>query len=243
MKTPALSVENVTVSYEGLLQPAIEDITFSIPTGSITALVGPNGSGKTTLIKTIIGLLPYKGSIAIDGKPLSKSYKHIGYVPQRFSFDLTYPVTVIEFLSFALWDFNSREREQIIKRTLADVGAESYTNRLLSTLSGGQLQRILLARALSRSPKLILLDEPEAGVDKGGEQTFYELLTALSKHKDLTVIVASHDLDLVYAYADSVICINRSIFCSGAPRDVLGNKSLAELYGREIKLYGHTHEH
>ena len=243
MINKAIIASDVMVSFDGLQTPALDHVNCTIHAGQITALVGPNGSGKTTLLRAIAGLIPYKGEITIFGKPAVEMSGTIGYVPQRFSFDISFPVTVFEFLSLALWDTPLKIHKELIRQSLSDVGASGYSSRLLSTLSGGQLQRVLLARALSRNPSIVLLDEPEAGVDKGGEQIFYDLLARLSKRGDLTVVVASHELDLVFAYAEQVICINRSIFCSGPPKDVLDTEILAKLYGRDVKMYGHTHEH
>jgi zinc transport system ATP-binding protein len=239
----AIVTSDLTVTFDGLPAPALDYVNCEIKAGEITALVGPNGSGKTTLLRAIAGLVPYKGTVMIAGKPADSMYQTIGYVPQRFSFDITFPVTVGEFLSLALWDKPRESQKELIRNALSDVGASGFSSRLLSTLSGGQLQRVLLARALSRSPSLVLLDEPEAGVDKGGEQIFYDLLTRLSKRGDLTVVVASHELDLVFAYAQHVLCINRSIFCSGPPKDVLKTANLEKLYGRDVKTFGHTHHH
>jgi zinc transport system ATP-binding protein len=243
MKQNAIIATDVTVSFSGLQQPALDHVNCSILRGEITALVGPNGSGKTTLLRAIAGLIPYKGTITIFEKPAESMHQTIGYVPQRFSFDVSFPMTVGEFLSLSLWDTTRLQQNEMIKKALFDVGASGFSSRLLSSLSGGQLQRILLARALLRNPSLVLLDEPEAGVDKGGEQIFYELLTRLAKRSDLTVVVASHELDLVFAYAEHVLCINRSIFCSGPPKDVLKTDTLAKLYGRDVKMFGHTHTH
>lgn len=240
MKT-ALEIENLTVTYPGYTHPAIENISFTVNENSITALVGPNGSGKSTLIKAVLGLIPYSGKILVFGKPVEKMYHGIGYVPQRFSFDPTFPITVEEFVRLVLYGHGENVAKRQLSKALSYVDADNLKQRKLSTLSGGQLQRILLARALAHDPKILLLDEPEAGVDVGGEQTFYDLLEKLVKDKKVTAVVASHELDVVYTYAQNVICINRKMFCEGTPKDVLTQEVFTELYGRGLKFYGHTH--
>lgn len=245
----ALVVKNLTVKYPGYTHSAIDGVNFSVKENSIAALIGPNGSGKSTVIKSILGLIDYSGDIEVFGKPVQKMYTEIGFVPQRYSFDSTFPITVNEFISLALESHMiASKKEKItnhhhsVKRVLNYVKAENLKTRKLSTLSGGQLQRVLLARALVHEPKLLLLDEPEAGVDVGGEQTFYELLEALVEEKKITALIASHELDVVYTYADHVVCLNKTVFCTGVPQKVLNQETFEKLYGRGLQFYGH-HEH
>lgn len=243
---PALEIDSLTVKYSGYTHPAVEDVSFSVKENTITALIGPNGSGKTTLIKSVLGLLEHEGEIKIFGKPVNEVYEQIGFVPQRFTFDQTFPITVYEFLSLVLTNHSSRSISQKVKKALSYVSAVDISNKKLSTLSGGQLQRVLLARALVKQPKLLLLDEPESGVDVGGEQTFYDLVEKLVKEKKVTAIIASHELDVVYAYAEKVICLNCRTVCIGKPQDVLKQETFEELYGRGLKYYGHPrkrHKH
>jgi ABC-type Mn2+/Zn2+ transport system ATPase subunit len=241
MKTPALSIENLTVRYPGYKHTAVELISFTVKENSIATLIGPNGSGKTTIIKAILELLPYKGTIKVFGKPANQMYKKIGYVPQKFNFDQTFPITVYDFISLVLYASSKDRTVKQVNKVLKYVEASDIINQRLSDLSGGQLQRVLLARALVHDPELLLLDEPEAGVDVGGEQTFYDLLEKLVKDKKVTALVASHELDVVYAYANQVICINKRMFCEGVPSEVLTQEMFTQLYGRSLKFYGHTH--
>lgn len=233
-----LDVQQVAVRYQGAIQNAIENISFQLEEHSITALIGPNGSGKSTLLKAILGFLPHSGTIQINGKPISDQYHLIGYVPQRFQFDTTFPITVHEFLHLAC---TKRSFDHEIAELLNEVNMNNKQDSLLSSLSGGQLQRILLVRSLLQNPHLLILDEPEAGIDIGGEQSFYVLLEKLVKEKNLTVLIATHELDIVYAFAKNVICINRTLVCTGAPKDVLTKQMFQNLYGHHLKFYGHEH--
>lgn len=231
-----LEVNNVSVQYPYAVESAIEQISFSLEPQTITALIGPNGSGKSTLIKAILGLIPYKGSIRLNEKPIEQSYAEIGYVPQRFSFDTTFPITVSEFIALSV-DNKPEKIEQVLRQ----VKMEGKAHAMLSQLSGGQLQRVLLARAIVHDPRILILDEPEAGVDIGGEQTFYTLLETMVKEKNITVLIATHELDIVYTFAENVLCLNRVLVCSGPPKQTLKKEMFTELYGRELQFYGHHH--
>jgi len=236
----ALEIKNLTVRYPEFAHAAVESISFFVNEGTITALIGPNGSGKTTLIKAILGLLPYVGDVEVYGKPVNKIYQQIGYVPQRFVFDQTFPITSYEFIDLAIPKDEDKNKAKI-EKALKRIDALELAHKKLSKLSGGQLQKILLARALVNKPKLLLLDEPETGVDVAGEQTFYDLLEKLVKKDKVTAIISSHELDVVYTYASQVVCMNRKILCVGKPQDVLDKDTFIELYGRDLKFYGHKH--
>jgi len=241
MTKSSLEINDLTIIYPGYAHAAIENVTFSVSEGTIAALIGPNGSGKTSIIRAILGLVDYKGEIKVFGKPIQKSRSLIGYVPQRFSFDPTFPITVFEFISMVLP--TAKRSRQLVDEALQYVEGTDLIKRKLSDLSGGQLQRVLLARALVIKPSLLLLDEPEAGIDVGGEQTFYDLMEKLVKDENITALVASHELDIVYAYAQQVICVNRKMLCYGVPKDVLNQETFVELYGRGLKFYGHENLH
>jgi zinc transport system ATP-binding protein len=236
MPRPAIQVENVTVRYHRHFEPAITDLTFTIEPATIAMIIGPNGSGKTTLIKAMLGLIPYEGNIKINGRDVAACEHAIGYVPQNHSIDLSFPMTVAEFLHFSHTncpDYVNRPAH--IHKTLALIGADHLKNQAIKTLSGGQLQRVLLARALMHQPRILILDEPEAGIDVGGEQTLYDLLVMLKKEHQLTSLVATHEIDLVHHYADHVLCLNQKLIASGKPAEVINQPTLMALYGRHIE--------
>ena len=246
----ALSVENLCVKINNI--HLIENITFSIEEGSIVAIIGPNGAGKTTLVKAILGLIHSIGSISIFGIPFSgkKSHINIGYVPQRLEFDRTFPLTVSELLSFTIPPIFSfpfikkRQEKTYIYRLLETVGAQDLADRGIGSLSGGELQRVMIAKAIVNEPKILFLDEPASGVDIEGQERFYDLIMRLNKEKGLTVILISHDLNIVYRFADNVLCINRKLICSGKPAEMLTDEVIKGVYGEMMGAYIHScHEH
>jgi len=233
-----LQLKTISVTYPGASHSSVESISFSLEPYSITALIGPNGSGKSTLLRAILGFIPHTGSIQFNGKPMKEQLHLVGYVPQRFQFDTSFPITVSEFLHLSCADQNF---DHEIEELLTQVKMDGKKNAQLSELSGGQLQRILLARSLLRDPQLLILDEPEAGIDAGGEQSFYSLLNEMVKAKKLTVLIATHELDIVYSFARQVVCINRTMVCSGPPQKALNEDMFTKLYGHGLQFYGHHH--
>lgn len=236
MKTlNAIEVQNLFFSYTPA-EKTLEGVSFVIPHGSICALVGPNGSGKTTLLKIMIGLLaPSEGDILILGNPPKESRAFIGYVPQRFSFDKTFPITAFEFLRMS---HPSRTRKEIVTHLL-HLNMDAHIDARLGVLSGGQLQRVLICRAMLSDPAVLFLDEPVSGVDVGGEQTFYELIAHLHREHNTTIVMVSHELDVVANFADLVLCINKKLVCEGKPEHVFTADTLTELYGKEAAHYHH----
>ena len=234
----AIEVTNLSFSYTpGEL--ALDGVSFSIPHGSICALVGPNGSGKTTLLKVLIGfLVPTSGSVRVLDKPPRESRSLVGYVPQRFTFDKTFPITVSEFLRLS---HPHLPRVQI-DEYLARLTMQSMADALLGSLSGGLLQRVLIARAMLSDPAILFLDEPVAGVDIGGEQTFYELIAHLHREYNTTIVMVSHELDVVAHFADMVLCINKKLVCEGKPEHVFTADTLTELYGKQAAHYHHKEQ-
>jgi ABC-type Mn2+/Zn2+ transport system ATPase subunit len=236
---PALEVKDVTVWFEGQDQPALDAVSFALDEGQIAIVIGPNGSGKSTLLKAILGLVPCSGEIRVFGMPAAAARRQIGYVPQRLAFDLTLPLTVREAVRMPLLGDRGPDGEASFRHFADVLAIADLLDRPLGTLSGGQLKRALIARAMVTEPRLLLLDEPEAGIDIGGEQTLYELLSQLVSHHRLTALVCSHELDLVFRYASQVLCLNRRLQCTGPPADVLTTEALARLYGPVTALYRH----
>jgi ABC-type Mn2+/Zn2+ transport system ATPase subunit len=237
--TSALALDGVTVRFERQEHPAVEDVSFTLAEGQIAILIGPNGSGKSTVLKAVLGLVPFAGTIAIFGQPAAAARRQVGYVPQRLAFDQTLPLTVEEAVRMPLFGDRGAEAEEAFRHFTSALGLTPLLGRPLGTLSGGQLKRTLIARAMVTRPRLLLLDEPEAGVDVGGELTLYELLDRLVSEHRLTALVCSHELELVFRYADLVLCLNRRLQCTGPPGDVLTPAALAELYGPATALYRH----
>jgi ABC-type Mn2+/Zn2+ transport system ATPase subunit len=236
---PALQVEEITVRFEGQEHPAIEDVSFQLEEGQIAIVIGPNGSGKSTLLRAILGLVPFQGTALVFGRPVQEVCREIGYVPQRLAFDLTLPLTVRETVRMPLLGARSAEIDARFQHFINELGVGNLLDRPLGTLSGGQLKRTLIARAMVTGPRLLLLDEPEAGIDISGEHTLYELLGQLVTHHRLTVLICSHELELVYRYANQVLCLNRRLMCAGPPASVLTAEALTRLYGPTTALYHH----
>lgn len=197
-----LGVNNLSVSY-GTNQ-VLRQVSFSIEKGEIVSVVGPNGSGKSTLVKALLGLIPYSGDVTVDGRPLTRGTQYIGYVPQRFDFDRTFPITVQEFLSL-VHDGATKDSEQELVR---DLQIDSLLTKRLGELSGGQLQRVLIVQALLSKPHILILDEPTTGIDSAGSQSFYEIIKHLNQEHQMTIILISHETEVVYNVSSRVICLD-----------------------------------
>jgi zinc transport system ATP-binding protein len=215
----------------------LSGIDLDIHPGEIVTLIGPNGSGKTTLVRALLGLEATDRGTIRRTPGLS-----IGYVPQRFSLDSALPMTVERFLALG-----NGSRALRIAETLAEVGASRVRQTQMGNLSGGELQRVLLARALLNDPALLVLDEPARGVDYVGEAELYALIGRLRDTRNLGVVLVSHDLHVVMAQSDRVICINHHICCSGVPETVAQHPEYARLFGpetaRSFGVYHHHHDH
>jgi zinc transport system ATP-binding protein len=245
--TVPVEVRDVQVSFDG--QPVLRGVNFTVPHGQLVALIGPNGSGKTTLLRCLLGLQKVSaGEIKLFGQTdLKKALPRVGYVPQRLPLDRSFILSVREFLALRLqktrnWFWQSHKTtDRLICDTLADIGVEPLLNRPLARLSGGQLQRVLIAFSLLTRPELLLLDEPTAGVDSPGEESFYELIANIQRRHHLTVILVSHDLSMVYRHAAHVYALNGVICCEGTPEQVMNAESLKQAYGIHVSPYEHHH--
>lgn len=226
-----LTVTDLSVSFGK--QKILDNVSFSVERDGTLAIIGPNGAGKTVLFRAILGLIPYEGEVG--WAPNIK----IGYVPQKLFVAKDLPLTVQEFLK--LKENNLAK----IDKVLNSVGIKkiSLLKNRLGDLSGGEMQRVLIANALLGSPQVLLFDEPTSGVDLAGEETIYGLMERLKKEVDLTIIFISHELDIVYRHATDVLCLNKEKICFGKPREVIDKETLSKMYGEDVKIYTHHHEH
>jgi zinc transport system ATP-binding protein len=245
MSDAILKVTNLRVDFSQ--DKILENLDFSVDKGEVLAIVGPNGAGKSVLFRALLGLIPYSGKVE-----WAKGLR-ISYVPQKFAIDRELPLSVEEFLNFK--EKNSKKILEALKSI--GIGTEHkgdpahqerhihkhILNQRLGWMSGGQLQRILIAWAMLDNPDVLLFDEPTTGIDIGGEETIYNLVKKLHEERKMTTLIISHDLNIVYKYANNVLCINKEMICHGVPSEVLDPKSLARLYGGEAGFYQHQHDH
>ncbi|MBF8280262.1 MAG: putative ABC transporter ATP-binding protein [Candidatus Magasanikbacteria bacterium] len=224
---PLLTVEHLSVKFGQNV--IVDDVSFSIFEGQVLALVGPNGAGKTTLMRAVLGLVPYEGQVEWH-EPAA-----LGFVPQRLDFDRTVPLTVTEIF------IAMRGRAIDVPKALSLLGASHLAASRLGDLSGGELQRVMLALALSGKPKMLFLDEPASGIDVGGGETIYSLIHDLAERGRITVFLISHDLDVVFKFADEVLCINKNMLCRGVPTKVLTSGTLKQMYGEHVSHFSHGH--
>lgn len=214
----------------------LKNISIHIHCREFTALIGPNGAGKSTLLKAMLGQLPYTGKMNYMDENFSAEVKPvIGYVPQTLTFDAGTPASVSDLFQGALskrpvWLGSNRKNRLRTLDALSVVGAEALLNRRIGALSGGELQRILLALALIPSPDLLFLDEPISGVDQNGTAKFYETVSELRKVFDLSIILVSHDFDLVARHADRVVLLNKVVLASGSPEEVFTGNHFKALF-------------
>jgi len=230
--------ENVTATLGGTI--ILESVSARVPLGSCTAIVGPNGAGKTTMLLALLGEVPFTGCIRISPIDEGRALR-IGYVPQRLQFDRGMPLTVLEFMAMGwqrtpLWFGVKRRYRERARQLLACVKLDGLERRRIGALSGGEMQRVLLALALAREPDLLVLDEPASGVDFQGEHIFCELLDGLRCAQGFTQLMVSHDLPTVTHHATHVICLNRKVAAEGAPRDVLTVENLTAIFGLHMGL-------
>jgi zinc transport system ATP-binding protein len=231
---PILVVRGLNVKFEK--EEVIRNLSFEVKRGEFLIVLGPNGAGKTTLFKAILGLVPSEGEIIWQGGKIPK----ISYLPERLSQDKfkNLAITVKEFFRF------KESSDEKIFSILKAVGLEpdEILNKNPGDLSSGQFQRMLIAWSLISEPEILFFDEPATGIDIGGEETIYSLLEKFWKGKNLTVLLITHDLNIVYKYATNVLCLSKKeICCFGTPKEILTPKVLEKIYGTEIKFYEHKH--
>ena len=229
-----LKVENVGISVNG--KSLVRGVSLEVKKGEIVTLIGPNGSGKSTTAKIALGI--YK---KIDGKVKTYTDK-IGYVPQKISIDWTLPIRVLDFMTLT-----EELTQDEINTALNLTGVEHLKDKSLSNLSGGEFQRVLIARAISKQPELLVLDEPVQGVDFKGEIALYKLIKEISEKMKCGILLISHDLHVVMSATDFVVCLNGHVCCSGTPHVVVQDNKYKELFGDRasniLSLYEHKHDH
>lgn len=238
LEIPAIAVDQCSVELGGSV--ILDGVSFSVAQGEVAALIGPNGSGKSTLMRAVLGLVqPKSGSIKIFGKHLHAVRNMIGYVPQRFDFDREFPITVREFMDLARHPHCPASR---ITEKIKEVGLPpKVLDQRLGSLSGGQLQRALIAQAILNNPSILFLDEPSSGIDIAGEATLYEIISHLNQEHGTTILLVSHDIGLVSDMVDNVICVNRKLLCYGPPRSALTLRKMQEVFGPQEGFYEHGH--
>lgn len=226
---PILNVENLAVQLDG--RPLIQGLSFQADPGETIMIIGPNGAGKTTLFRALMGFIPYRGRIA--WKPGIR----LGYVPQGVDVNREFPLAVRELFHLGKQRLDDGE----IEKALALVNAASLSRRALSNLSSGEFQRVLIAFALAEKPDALLFDEPTSDIDIGGQETIYHRLEHIAREHGLTLLMISHDLNVVLRFATKVLCLNQGFKCLGKPMEILTPDLLRQLYGSEVGFYRHTH--
>ena len=232
---PLVSATGIEVRFDG--HTALQHVDVAVYPGEVVTVIGPNGAGKSTLVRVLLGLLKANRGTVARRPGLS-----VGYLPQRVAVDPTLPLTVRSFLCLP----KSRP-EQALRDALTEVGVPDILDRALQALSGGELQRVLLARALLADPDLLILDEPLQSVDFAGQLALFELIGEVRRRRGCGVLMVSHDLHIVMAGTDRVLCLNGHVCCTGAPDSVSRHPEYIALFGpraaEELAVYVHAHDH
>jgi zinc transport system ATP-binding protein len=248
--TPLVSIRGLVVELGG--RHILDGVDADLARGQITALIGLNGSGKTTLLRALVGEVPFTGAIRFHcGHDHSRpAPQHVGYVPQRLRIEANLPLTVCDLLGLTLLrrplflGVRRRDRERmggLLRRVWLD---ERFLDSPVEKLSGGELQRVLLALALEPHPELLLLDEPAAGIDFKHAELFYDLLSRLNRETGVTILLVSHDLSVVSQHAHHVLCLKDGrIQCQGAPADLFQQQALKRTFGADAGFFTHAHHH
>jgi len=232
---PLITATDVGLRLAG--QAVLQGVNLTIPPNKVVSLIGPNGAGKTTLVRVLLGLIDVQ-----QGTVARKAGLTVGYMPQRIALHPALPLTVMRFLSLS-----QRATEPAIAAALTVLRIEHLQDQQLATVSGGELQRVLLARAMLGEPQLLILDEPAQGVDLAGQAELYRLIGEIRDRSGCGVLMISHDLHLVMSATDEVVCLNHHVCCHGEPEHVSSDPAFLELFGasvsEELAVYTHHHNH
>jgi zinc transport system ATP-binding protein len=232
---PLVSAEDTTVAFRDKL--VLDHVSIAVRPSEIVTLIGPNGAGKTTLVRALLGL-----ERPASGQVYRQNGLRIGYVPQRFPIGAIIPLSVRRFMSL-----NGPSAGGFALECLEETGAAALIGAQMNDLSGGEFQRVLLARALARNPQLLVLDEPAQAVDFAGAAKLYDLISSIRRRRGCGILLVSHDLHVVLGASDRVVCLNRHVCCEGVPQTVAGHPEYVRLFGRDasvsLGLYRHSHDH
>ena len=251
-RVPIFDVKNLNFNIRG--QDILSNISLEIYNGEYIAIIGPNGGGKTTLIRMLLGLEQLtSGEIKIFGKKLTtfKEWNKIGYVPQRASLvDANFPATVLDIVKMGrvakrgIFSRMSKEDNEAVFDAMAKMDIENLKDKMVGTLSGGQRQRVMIARALASSPEILILDEPNTGVDMASQQRFYALLSKLNKEENMTILFITHDIGVIADDIGRLFTVNQNAIICNNPKEAMSCEEMSELYGIEAHLiHNHKHEH
>ncbi len=246
----AVEFEKVSVRYTN--EVVLDNISFTFNQGDYVGILGPNGSGKTTLLRVMLGLVqPTSGVVRVFSKPIAQlsAYERskIGFVPQRISEGrIEFPATVEEIVlsgraAIVGWGGYRQNDRAFAREAMAVADIIPLRDRLITTLSGGQIQRVLIARSLVSKPEILILDEPTVGVDVGSQEEFYSFIKELNNEHNLTIVFVSHDIDVIAHEAKTILCLNRTLVCHGPSREVLTGEVLEQVYGKKLRSIVHGH--
>lgn len=247
-----IEVKNLSFSYtKNSRDEVLKEVNLNIHQGDYLGIIGPNGGGKTTILKLMLGLLkPTVGEVFLFNQDIKKfkDWYKIGYVPQKVTnFDNNFPATVKEvvamgrFAKRGLLHWPNNEDKLKVEHALKQVDMEEYKDRLIGDLSGGQQQRVFIARALAAEPEVIFLDEPTTGVDQSTQNEFYQLLKKLNEEAGITLVIVSHDIEMVSREVTELACINRTLVYDGNPKEFMKHSDLLRQYGQEVTFMTHAH--
>ena len=249
--SPIFEVKNLF--FQANVQKILEDISLTILPGDYCAIIGPNGGGKTTLIRLLLGLeKPNRGEIKLFGQPLNrfKRWNKIGYVPQRASqLDQNFPATVLEVVKMGriakqgLFRRATQEDRDAIQEAMVKMDVSDIQDKLIGELSGGQRQRVMIARALASKPEVLILDEPNTGVDVVSQQRFYKLLRELNENENMTIIFITHDIGVIADDIGRLFTVNQNLLTCNNPKEAISCEDMSALYGIDAHLIHNHHHH